>query len=179
MESRRNLRVVPSNAPTLGRCEIIQCSPGQSSGSQILQRTCPEFNNDVDCRVCDLVHACSTCFSEDHNSRTCKKAVRQERLENGSVQELAANLGYSDRDFDEYASKTSQVHVKAPGHPAQTVLKVERRRIRRALDTKLPLYYRAELLSEKYRSYRERSRNKGLGVWPDHVEEAFQRGIFP
>lgn len=54
-----------------------------------------------------------------------------------------------------------------------------RRRSPQPKDDFLPILSREELNSPKYAEYRERQRNNkraGEAVWPDDLEEAFQRG---
>lgn len=180
MESRRNLRVLPSNAPTLAGSEDIHRSPSESLAIRTSLPTCPNFNNGIECKLCGLLHACSTCLQPEHGSHACKKGILRVSSGNVGSNGLVPSPAASKADLDgRYSLKASTASTKAPDHSAQAALKLQYRKGRRGLDpfSGLPLYHRAELQSPRYNAYREKNRNKGKDqVWPDHVEEAFQRG---
>jgi len=177
-----DLRVLPSNAPTLIDSDGIHRSPSQSLLLNRSLQTCPNFNNDIDCRVCDLQHACSTCFEADHGSHACKKGIL--RISSGHVGSSRSVTSFVDSKVDlhgHFAPKSSTTLMRGPDHSAHVALKLDQRKSRRGFDprNKLPLYYRAELLSPRYNKYREKCRSKGSKEqpWPDNLEEAFQRGL--
>lgn len=181
MESRRHLRVLPSNAPTLPDSDAIHRSPTQSLELDRSLLICANFNNDIDCRVCGLQHVCSTCFEPDHGSYACKKGVL--RVSSGNVGSGGPVTNYGDFKVvcgGQYAIKPSPVLDRGLDNSALES-RLEHRKSHRGLKsrTKSPLYYRAELLSPRYVAYRKKCREKGSKdqTWPDHVEEAFQRGL--
>lgn len=181
MESRRHLRVLPSNAPTLSDSDGIHRSPTQSLELDRSLQTCPNFNDDIDCRVCGLQHACSICLQADHGSYACKNRIL--RVSSGNVGSNGPVTSFSDSKVDidrHYAPKTSTALVRGSDDSAHVAIRLGQRRSRRGLDArhKLPLYYRAELQSPRYNAYRAKARSKGSKdqIWPDNIEEAFQRG---
>ncbi len=181
MESRRHLRVLPSNAPNLSESDAIHRSPTQSLELDRSLQTCPDFNNDIDCRICGLQHACSNCLQEDHGARACKKRILRVSSGNvGSIEPVTSLSGSKVEVHEHYTTKASTALMRGSDHLAHVALRLDQRRSRRGLDSrhKLPLYYRAELQSPRYIAYREKARSKGSKnqTWPDNVEEAFQRG---
>ncbi|KAL6713886.1 hypothetical protein ACLMJK_008380 [Lecanora helva] len=180
MGSRQNLRVLPSNAPTLSDNESIHRSPSVHRSLQTSLQKCADLDRGTDCRALRVhnVEANSISLQDDQDVRECKKGI----LRPGS-----GNIGSSDKfskpeecrsQDTHHVSSTSQVTIKASESSARNVVKSERRRRRRALETRLPLYYRSELLSPKYVAYRAKARSKGLDQpWPDHIEEAFQEAL--
>lgn len=182
MEPRRHLRVLPSNAPTLSDSDAIHRSPTQSLELDRSLQTCPNFNNDIDCRVCGLQHACSICLRSDHGSHACKNRIL--RISSGNVGSNGPATSFSDSKVDfrgDYGPKASTALVRGPDHLAHVALRLDQRKSRRGLDQRhrLPLYYRAELQSPRYIAYRAKARSKGSKnqIWPDNIEEAFQRGL--
>lgn len=180
MESRRNLRVLPSNAPTLTKSEDVHNSSSSSDDLPTPLQPCPDFNNGTDCRVCGLLHACSTCLEPDHGSWNCKKGILQVSSGNVGSNGLFNHIAGSKVEIQgRSAYKLPSSQTKATDHSAQAALKLEHRRRRRGVDHLLghiPVD-RPELLSPRYNAYRAKSRGKSKSqVWPDHLEEAFQQG---
>ena len=176
MESRRDLRVLPSNAPILAESENVHRSPPGNPGLHNSPRTCPKFNNGVDCRVCGLLHACSTCLQDDHDAQSCKKGILRASSGNIGSNELTINPSDS-KSSARYASTHPRTAIKAPESSSRHGLKLEHRKRQRVHLSKLPLLYRSELLSPKYNTYRAKTRSKGPDqTWPDHLEEVFQEG---
>lgn len=180
MESRRHLRVVPSNAPTFPDSDAIHRSPTQELDGSL--PICPNFNNDIDCRVCGLQHACSICLDTDHGSYACKKGFLRVSSGNvGSGGPVTINRELKVVCGGHYAPKPSSALDRGLDNSALVASKLEHRKSRRALEskTKSPLYHRVEFQSPRYVAYREKCRNKGdeEQTWPDHLEEAFQRGL--
>lgn len=185
MESRRNLRVLPSNAPTLAESEPIHACPGENLGNHTSPQTCPKFNDGLDCRICGLLHACSICLDEDHHARTCISGVPRVSSDNIGSSELAIHSNeFNTGSGVHYTSTVSHSLIRAPDYSNRNAIKLENRKRQRRLGqrapeplSRLPLFYRSELLSPRYNAYREKSRSKGANQkWPDHIEEAFQEG---
>ena len=178
MESRRDLRVVPSNGHTLTEDETIRHSTLKNSPASV--QTCPKFNNGLDCRVCGLSHACSTCLREDHDARSCKKGILRASSGNIGSNDLAIRSDeYKCEPDSHYGDTVSRTLVKLPEYSNRNAIRLEHRRRRKASDSynRLPLSYRSELLSPRYNAYRAKARSKGSNqTWPDHLEEAFQEG---
>ena len=181
MESRRDLRVVPSNGPT-ALAESATAPSSTSKNSPPSVQTCSKFNNGIDCRVCGLSHACSTCLREDHDARSCKRGILRVSSGNIGSNDLAIRSGAYKNDPDGSCETTvSHIVAKLPDHSNRNALKLERRRRRKAPDSynRLPLFYRSELLSPRYNAYRAKTRSKGSDqIWPDKLEEAFQEGAY-
>ena len=176
MESRRDLRVLPSNAPIIADDGNVLRSPPGNPSLHASPRTCPKFNSGVDCRVCGLLHACSTCLQDDHNAQSCKKGILRASSGNRVSDDFTANLSDS-KSKVRYASTHSRTTVKAPESLSRHSLKLEHRKRQRGYLSSLPLFYRSELLSPRYNAYRAKIRSKGPDQpWPDHLEEAFQEG---
>ena len=176
MESHRNLRVLPSNAPIL-ESDNLHRSPSGNPGLHSSHQTCSKFNNGIDCKVCDLLHACSTCLQEGHDAQACKKGILRISSGNiGSSELLSNSKDYNNDSSVHYTSKASHTFLKEPEYKSRNALKLEHRRMQKLLDplSRLPLSYRSELLSPRYNAYRAKARTKA--IWPDHIEEAFQEG---
>ena len=183
MEPHRNLRVLPSNVPTLSEDVNSVSTAGQ--GLRTSPQTCPKFNSGLDCRVCELLHACSTCLDDDHGAQTCEKGARRPNPANNDSSKLAhSSSNYDAAPSVEFDTKMSHILLKSSSYSGCSTIKSEHRRRQRFVDQgvadsleHLPLFYRSELLSPRYLDYRKKSRSKGLSQkWPDHVEEAFQEG---
>jgi len=181
MESRRNLRVLPSNAPSAPENENIHRPPSENLGLHASLQICPNFNNGIDCMVCGLLHACSTCLQEGHDARRCKKGILRVSSGNVGSSEPATHSNNCKSEPDvHYPFGVSRPLSKAPDYSTRNARKLEHRRRQRISDplSKLPLTYRSELLSPRYNAYRAKARSKGPNQpWPDDLEEAFQEGM--
>lgn len=147
MESRRNLRVLPSNAPTLVESESIHRSPLENPSLHMPPRTCPKYNNGIDCRFCSLLHACSTCLQDDHDTRSCKRGILT--VSSGNIGSCELTIKTDDHKNSQgvhYASPASHTIVKAPESSTRNAIKLEHRRRKRGLDAykRLPLFYRCK-----------------------------------
>lgn len=107
-------------------------------------------------------------------------------------QVTSGNLQSSDVDnVDARAKVSSDGQVTSKCLPPSTELvptadrldNRKRQRVRKARDNTLPILSQEQLNSQKYVEYRDRQRKKtgenGEPVWPDDLEEAFQRGLLP
>ena len=182
MEARRNLRVLPSNAPLPAESETVHRSSSRDISIDTSVQTCSKFNNGVDCRVCGLLHACSRCLQEGHDARTCKKGILQ--VTSGNIGSTAPRVPSGDCKGNQdvhFHFKESRTLTRPSDYSFRNARKLERRKRQRFPDSlsSLPLTYRSELLSPRYNAYRTKANSKGSNqTWPDFIEEAFQEGMW-
>ncbi|KAL9097650.1 MAG: hypothetical protein Q9163_006322, partial [Psora crenata] len=79
----------------------------------------------------------------------------------------------------QYGVSTAEVFASSPPHySAQAAIKRDYRKHRAAGRTFHVVWNHSELLSPRYKQYRQKQRNPKTknqkDVWPDHIEEAFQ-----
>ena len=178
MERRKNLPVLPSNAPALSPRTATLRTHSDDSISHLSSQICQKYNRGLECRVCNLAHICSTCQQPGHGAHTCQAGIL--RVSSGNASLTPLETGIFDNKFrsdSRYDSKSVSTYINPPYHTAQAAIRVQQKKERRNI------WERWELRSPRYLAYRRKARSKKPGskedVWPDDVEEAFQIGTCP
>lgn len=185
MEPRRNLSILPSNAPALPLDTSDHPSTPHDFADATISGICQIFNQGFGCQVCNLDHICLLCKQDDHGAIECKSAVLQVRSDNIGLHTSESRNTDSKFAFHRgHEVRTSSFRINAPDHSAQAALHAERAKgQRRNLASRMrPYYWHTEWQTPRYRQYREKTRQKVSkydSIWPDRVEEAFQIGLFP
>lgn len=176
MELRKNLSVLPSNAPALSPRNSILSPQAEELIRPLSSQICENFNRGNECRVCNLYHICSTCSQEGHGAYNCNDGIL--RVSSGNAGLSLLDQGVLEpklRVDQQYPSTVPSAFVKPQSHTAQAAIRLSQKKERRNL------WVRWETTSERYKVYRRKARSKKPGskedVWPDDVEEAFQIGV--
>lgn len=182
MEQHLNARVLPSNAPALPDNTSGLLSPPTDRTETLRSEICQSYNCGNDCFGCNLLHVCFRCRQHGHSATDCKCAVL--RASSGNVglgTSQSCNTDLKPRNTQKYAFRPVSSFVNPPHHSAQAAIKAEhpRRQQYSSLPKGYPCYWHVEWETPRYRTYREKIRQKGLKdeKWPDRVEEAFQIGL--
>ena len=176
MDLRKNLSVLPSNGPVTTPNPAISSSIPDGFNT-LHSHICQKFNLGLECRVCNLHHICSACKQPGHGANACQTGIS--RLDSGQPGSLSSDsLTFETelRSHNGHGSKVPPIQVNHPYHTAQAAIRVAQKKDRRTI------WQRWELQSPRYLAYRRKARSKKPGtkedVWPDHVEEAFQIGMY-
>ena len=176
MDAHKNLSVLPSNGPAL--TPTSSATPSISDTFRPLQsQICQKFNRGPECRVCNFLHICSVCEQQGHGAHVCQ--IGLSRIGSGNTATTTLANGANDpkvRVHGRYGAKAAPLFLNPPYHTAQAAIRVAQKKERRNV------WQRWELQSPRYLAYRRKARSKKAGskedAWPDHVEEAFQIGLF-
>ncbi len=162
MERRKNLPVLPSNAPAL------------SPRTSILSSQSEDLISPLSSQVCWICHN-GPASNPGYGADTFQSSILRATSGNASVVRLEPS--YLDNKFksDSRQETTSaSVLVNPPYHTAQAAIRLTQKKDRRNI------WQRWELQSPRYLAYRRKARLKKAGakedVWPDDVEEAFEIG---
>ena len=175
MERRKNLPVLPSNAPALSPRISILSAQSEDQISPLSSQVCQSYNGGLGCKVRDIHHICSLCQRSGHRAHLCQSAVLRATSGNVSLTPLDPSIFDNKfRNDSRYESKPSSTFANPPYHTAQAAIRLTQKKERRNI------WQRWELQSPRYLAYRRKARSKKAGskedVWPDDVEEAFQIG---
>lgn len=176
MERRQNLPVLPSNAPALSPGTSILSSQSEDLISPLASQICQTYNRGLECRVCNLLHICSTCQQPGHGAHSCQAGILRASSGNAGLTPLEPSIFDSKYNSDSRygVSKPASTYTDPPYHTAQAAIRLTQKKDRRNV------WQRWELQSPRYMAYRRKARSKKTGskedVWPDEVEEAFQIG---
>ena len=175
MERRKNLPMLPSNAPALSPRTSILSSQSEDQISPLSSQVCLNSDCSLECRIRNRHSVCSTYLRPEHGAYLCQSAVL--RATSGNVNLTPLDPSIFDTKFrsdSHYESKPPATFVSPPYHTAQAAIRLTQKKERRNI------WQRWELQSPRYLAYRRKARSKKAGskedVWPDDVEEAFQIG---
>lgn len=184
MELHSNGRVLPSNAPALPEDTSGLLSTPTDQVETLSSEICQNYNRGNDCSACNLSHSCLRCKQHGHPAIDCKCGIL--RVSSGNVRSSVFQPYSTDLktvNTQKYGIRPVSSLVDPPHHSAQAAIKAEhpRRQYHSSWSSPkgLPMYWHVEFQTPRYRTYREKCRQKGSKEqqWPDHVEEAFQAGL--
>lgn len=177
-------RVVPSNAPALPENANGLLSTPTDLAETLSSDICQSYNHGHECSACKLVHVCLRCKQHGHPATDCKYGIL--RASSGNVRSSASqsrNTELKTGNTQKYPFRPEPSLINPPHHSAQAAIKAEHsRRQRHSLRSTskryLP-YWGVEWQTERYQTYRKKSREKGSKEerWGDRMEEAFQMGL--
>lgn len=176
MERRKNLPVLPSNAPALSPRTSILSSQSEDLISPLSSQVCQKYNRGPECKASDLDHIRSASPNLGYGAYSSQSGILRATSGNASVTPLEPSpFDTKFKGDGRYETRSTSAFVNPPYHTAQAAIRLTQKKDRRNI------WQRWELQSPRYLAYRRKARSKKAGtkedVWPDDVEEAFQIGM--
>ena len=164
--------------------------------AQLLERVrhqiCPHFNQGLEKDQClknldgtsrrecrfKLHHKCSICACPGHGAHRCRDHIRDDSTPNPDN----VIVHHVVPENPQHEATTPSIFVASPSHhTAQAAIRRDYRKQHGPGRMFHIVWDHAELLSARYKQYRQKQRNTKIkdkkDVWPDDIEESFQTGM--